>query len=104
MTLIIMWFTISRIMVENRKETAVYRAMGAKRIDVTAIYTLLIAARISAISFILGIGVAYVVNEPIRSFVAAALGYFRAYFCSKYCCVYTAAYPECYASTDSRHA
>lgn len=66
MALIIMWFTISRIMSENRKETAVYRAMGAKRIDITAIYTiytLLIAARVSAISFILGIGVAYAVDR-----------------------------------------
>lgn len=66
MALIIMWFTISRIMAENRKETAVYRAMGAKRIDITAIYTiytLLIAARISAISFIFGIGTAYVVDR-----------------------------------------
>lgn len=66
LALIIMWFTTSRIMSENRKETAVYRAMGAKRIDITAIYvlyTLLIAARISALSFILGIGAAYAVDR-----------------------------------------
>lgn len=66
MALIIMWFTISRIMAENRKETAVYRAMGAKRVDIATIYTLytvLIAARISAISFILGIGIAYAIDR-----------------------------------------
>lgn len=35
---IIIWFTVSRIMAENRKETAIYRAMGAKRIDIVSIY------------------------------------------------------------------
>jgi hypothetical protein len=62
---IIIWFTISRIMAENRKETAVYRAMGAKRRDVTAIYLvyiLLIAVRIVAFSFLLGITAAFVVD------------------------------------------
>lgn len=64
--LIIIWFTISRIMAENRKETAVYRAMGAKRADIAAIYTLytlLIAVRISIASFVLGIGVSYAIDR-----------------------------------------
>tara|TARA_B100000378_G_scaffold278318_1_gene281081 strand:+ start:1193 stop:3148 length:1956 start_codon:yes stop_codon:yes gene_type:complete len=59
---IIIWFTISRIMAENRKETAVYRAMGAKRRDVTAIYivyVLLVALRIATLSIVVGITVAF---------------------------------------------
>lgn len=63
---IIIWFTISRIMAENRKETAVYRAMGAKRRDVTAIYgvyVLLVALQIAILSTVLGIGVAFAVHH-----------------------------------------
>ena len=62
---IIIWFTISRIMAENRKETAVYRAMGAKRRDVTAIYlvyVLLVALRIAIVSLVLGVGAAFVID------------------------------------------
>ena len=65
LSLVIIWFTVSRIMAENRKETAVYRAMGAKRSDITAIYTtyiILVALRIVLLSAVLGIGAAYVIN------------------------------------------
>ena len=66
LALVIMWFTISRIMAENRKETAVYRAMGAKRSDITAIYgtyVLLIAVRVAALSLVMGIGIAYGIDQ-----------------------------------------
>jgi len=62
---IIIWFTVSRIMAENRKETAIYRAMGAKRRDVTCIYIvyiLLIALRIVLISLVLGIAAAFAID------------------------------------------
>ncbi len=62
---IIIWFTVSRIMMENRKETAVYRAMGAKRYDIGAIYVtylMLVALRIALVSIILGITAAFVVD------------------------------------------
>ncbi len=62
---IIIWFTISRIMAENRKETAVYRAMGAKRRDVTSIYVtyvLLVALRIAIVSLALGVTAALAIN------------------------------------------
>ncbi len=62
---VIIWFTISRIMAENRKETAVYRAMGAKRRDVTGIYLvyiLLLALQVAIVSILLGIAVAFAVN------------------------------------------
>lgn len=62
---IIIWFTISRIMAENRKETAVYRAMGAKRRDVTGIYfvyILLVAVRIALVSIVLGVAAAFAVD------------------------------------------
>ncbi|MEO5950279.1 MAG: FtsX-like permease family protein [Candidatus Saccharimonadales bacterium] len=65
MAAIIIWFTVSRIMAENRKETAVYRAMGAKRSDVTAVYfmyILLVALRIAVVSTVLGIVAALAVN------------------------------------------
>ena len=62
---IIIWFTVSRIMADNRKETAVYRAMGAKRIDITAIYIsyiLIIALFIAIASLTIGIIAAYIVD------------------------------------------
>jgi hypothetical protein len=62
---IIIWFTISRILAENRKETAVYRAMGAKRSDVAGIYfiyILLVALQIAVVSLALGITTAYTVD------------------------------------------
>lgn len=65
LSLVIIWFTVSRIMSENRKETAIYRAMGAKRSDITAIYTtyiMLVALRIAMLSIVLGTGTAYVLN------------------------------------------
>ena len=63
---IIIWFTISRIMAENRKETAVYRAMGAKRSDVTAIYivyVLLVALQIALVSLAIGVVAAFVADN-----------------------------------------
>lgn len=62
---VIIWFTISRIMTENRKETAVYRAMGAKRRDVTSIYItyiLLVALQIALTSLVLGVATAFAVD------------------------------------------
>ncbi|HSW77292.1 MAG TPA: FtsX-like permease family protein [Candidatus Chromulinivoraceae bacterium] len=62
---IIIWFTVSRIMAENRRETAVYRAMGAKRRDVTTIYIVyivLVSVRIILISLTLGILFAFFIN------------------------------------------
>lgn len=62
---VIIWFTISRIMAENRKEIAVYRAMGAKRRDITSIYfvyILVVALQIAIVSLVLGIAVAFTAN------------------------------------------
>lgn len=78
---IIIWFTISRIMAENRKETAVYRAMGAKRKDVTAIYVvyvLLVALQIAVLSIVLGVAGAFAVDyfygTPLTDTAVAAFG------------------------------
>lgn len=81
MAAIIIWFTVSRIMTENRKETAVYRAMGAKRSDVTAIYVmyiLLVALRIAVVSTALGIVAAlaidYVYGQKLTDIAVTAFG------------------------------
>ena len=63
---IIIWFTISRIIAENRKETAIYRAMGAKRFDIAKIYIvyiLLVASRITAVSLAVGVFAAFVISQ-----------------------------------------
>jgi len=62
---VIIWFTMARVMADNRKETAVYRAMGAKRRDIVVIYLIysgIIAMFIAVFASTVGIIVAYVVN------------------------------------------
>jgi len=62
---VIIWFTVSRIMSDSRKETAVYRAMGASRSDILGIYVtyvLLVALRIAITSIVVGVVMAFVVN------------------------------------------
>ncbi len=78
---VIFWFTVSRIMTENRKETAIYRAMGAKRRDVTAIYltyVLLVALWIVFVSLSLGIMAAlasdYFYGQILSDTAATAFG------------------------------
>lgn len=64
LAIIIIWFTVSRIIAENRKETAIYRAMGAKRRDIACIYIIyvaIVALRIAIVSLILGIAAAFAV-------------------------------------------
>jgi hypothetical protein len=65
LAIIIIWFTMSRIMADNRRETAIYRAMGAKRHDIATIYiiyTLIIALRIVVVSLVVGVIAAWVIN------------------------------------------
>jgi len=62
---IIIWFTMVRVMADNRKETAVYRAMGAKRRDIVSIYLIyssIVAAFIAVFASTVGIAGAYIMN------------------------------------------
>ncbi|MBC7459705.1 FtsX-like permease family protein [Candidatus Saccharibacteria bacterium] len=71
---IIVWFTMVRVMSENRKETAVYRAMGAKRRDIVAvyvIYSLILAFRIAVLSVLLGVIAALVIDNTYGSQLTA---------------------------------
>jgi ABC-type antimicrobial peptide transport system permease subunit len=79
---IIIWFTMSRVIIESRKEIAIYRAMGARRRDIITIYViynLIIAFRISLTAFIIGITLAYIIAslyEPQLTAIAnTAFGY-----------------------------
>jgi hypothetical protein len=78
---IIIWLTVTRIMAENRKETSVYRAMGAKRKDVASIYLfyiLQVATLIAVVSFAIGITGAFVIDylygNDLSDSAAAAFG------------------------------
>jgi len=65
-SLAVIWFTLARILAESRKETAVYRAMGARRGDIASVYlmyVLMIATLIALLSSILGIGAALVIDR-----------------------------------------
>jgi hypothetical protein len=70
LAIIIIWFTMARVMTENRKETAVYRAMGAKRRDIAAIYltySAIVALCIVIVALVLGALVAWVIDYAYTS-------------------------------------
>lgn len=63
--IIILGSMIGRTIADGRKETAVFRAIGAKRIDIVAIYscyTILLSLRIIIFVALLGIGLAFMAN------------------------------------------
>jgi ABC-type antimicrobial peptide transport system permease subunit len=62
---IIIAATMARVIIDSRRETAVFRAIGAKRRDIMAVYLLycgLVALRIVAFSLVLGLAAAFVVQ------------------------------------------
>ena len=68
-------------MAENRKETAIYRAMGAKRRDVAGIYVayiLLVALQVVLVSLVLGVAAAFAVHylygQTLTDTAATAFG------------------------------
>lgn len=69
---IMVWLTISRMMLESRKEVAVYRAMGAKRVDIAMIYLIYL---LFVIFFIitLSLGFSVIVTFLINHFYGAML-------------------------------
>ena len=66
LAIVIIWLVISRIMSESRRETATYRAMGALRSEIAAIYAtyaMLLSAIIMALSLAVGLFAAYVIDK-----------------------------------------
>ena len=66
LAIVIIWLVISRIMSESRRETATYRAMGALRSEIAAIYAtyaMLLSAIIMALSLVIGLFAAYVIDK-----------------------------------------
>ncbi len=53
---IIMMGTVGKIIADSRKETSVFRAVGAKRLDIAQIY-LLYAGLLSALAFVIALGI-----------------------------------------------
>lgn len=71
--IIIMSFTMTRVIIDSRHETAVFRALGAKRRDIASIYltySALVASLVAVCSLILGFIVALVVQILYRNDVA----------------------------------
>lgn len=62
---LIMMGNLGRMITDSRRETAVFRAIGAKRIDITTIYLIyitLIALLIALVSYVIGVGAAIYIN------------------------------------------
>jgi len=63
---IIMTTTLGRMLADGRRETAVFRATGAKRIDISAVYglyTVILSLLVAAFALVLGTGVARIVDN-----------------------------------------
>lgn len=66
LAILILWFTMSRVMHDNRKETAIYRAMGARRKDIAMIYlyyTIVIALYVAFSSLTMGIIISFIIDK-----------------------------------------
>ena len=62
---IIMMGTVGKIIADSRKETGVFRAVGAKRLDIAQIYLLyagLLASLAFLVSLIIGVGIALLID------------------------------------------
>ncbi len=62
---IIMMGTVGKVIADSRRETAVFRAIGAKRSDIAIVYvlyTLLLGVIIASFALVLGFGLAYLLN------------------------------------------
>lgn len=65
LAIVILTTMVGRTVADGRKETAVFRALGAKRGDITLIYTLYtlyLVAIIAIVSLVVGLGVAYAIQ------------------------------------------
>lgn len=77
---IIIWAMMGRVIADSRRETAVFRAIGAKRSDITSvylIYSLWVALRIAVFAALLGAAIALVIEFLFsgRATDAAQLAY-----------------------------
>lgn len=63
--MVIIWVVVARVIAESRKESAIYRAMGAKRSDIVKIYmtyVMMLALRIALIALAVGVMVAKLID------------------------------------------
>ena len=76
LAIVIMWFTISRIMADSRYETAIYRAIGARRGDIRRIYLVyatILALIIGLVAVSLSFVTLLIVNNCFSGAITAAL-------------------------------
>jgi ABC-type antimicrobial peptide transport system permease subunit len=76
LAIVIMSSTVGRMLADGRRETAVFRAVGAKRIDIStiyAIYTVMLSVIIAVLSLIAGLAIASFIDHKYwRMFTAQA--------------------------------
>lgn len=74
----IMWITISRTIADGRRETAVFRAIGFKRIDIALIYslyTVFLSILVSIFALCIGLAGALIVNQKLGPALTAQAQY-----------------------------
>lgn len=78
LAVIILWIAIGRTVADGRHETAVFRAIGFKRIDITAIYllyTVILTILVALCAMGIGLLGAYIVNEQFATSLTAQAQY-----------------------------
>ncbi len=71
---IIIWVTMARVIIDSRRETAVFRALGAKRRDIASVYltySLMVAGLIALFAFALGLGLAFLADRYVSASATA---------------------------------
>lgn len=75
---VIMWITIGRTIADGRHETAVFRAIGFKRVDIATVYilyTVILSVLVAAFAAGLGLLGAYIINQKFAPGLTAQAQY-----------------------------
>ncbi len=75
---LIMWIAIGRTIADGRHETAVFRAIGFKRIDIVGVYvlyTVILSVLVAVFAGGIGVAGAYIVNERFAPSLTAQAQY-----------------------------
>lgn len=68
---IILLFTMSRVIIDSRRETAVYRAMGARRVDIATIY-MIYSLLVAILTILFSLAVGLVISLLVQALYGAS--------------------------------
>ncbi len=78
LAVIVTWVTVSQTIVSSRRETAVFRAIGFKRLDISLVYlsyTMVLLLSVALLSVVIGFLGAYLLNKYLGNNLTAEVQY-----------------------------